>query len=238
MALEFTFVTLFESLVKHYFEDSILSRAVHDERIKVDFINPRDFAQDKHKKVDAYQAGGGAGLLLKPEPLALALESIKKKDENVYFIFATPAGKPFNQMDAKRLSKKAHIVFVNGRYEGIDERIIEKYADELFSIGDYILTGGELPSLCMCDAISRNIPEVLGNADSLEVESYENNLLEAPAFTKPNNFQGQEIIKDYLKGNHGNIQSLKKRLSRLKTNYFRPDLYKKNKKLEGNTDEK
>lgn len=224
---KFTFVTLFDTLIKHYFEDSILSRAIADNLFDIDFVNPRDYSADKHLKVDDYQAGGGAGLLLKPEPLSLALDEIKSKDKNAYFIFATPAAKPFKQMDAKRLAGKSHIVFVNGRYEGIDERIIEQYADELFSIGDYILTGGELASLCMCDAISRNIPGVLGNADSLTIESYENDLLEAPAFTKPNNFGGNEIIKDYLKGNHGNIQALKNRLATCKTNYFRPDLYKK-----------
>ncbi len=229
----FTFVTLFESLVKHYFEDSILSRAIKKNIIAIDFINPRDFSIDKHKKVDDYQAGGGAGLLLKPQPLSDAIKEIKKADEKAYFIFATPAGKPFRQIDAKRLSEKEHIVFVNGRYEGIDERIIESYADELFSTGDYILTGGELPSLCMCDAICRNIPQVLGNVDSLLVESYENNLLEAPSFTKPNNFEGSEIIKEYLKGNHANILTLKNRLSAYKTNYFRPDLYKKIKKTKG-----
>jgi tRNA (guanine37-N1)-methyltransferase len=225
--MRFTFVTLFENLVKYYFDESILSRALKDEKFSIDFINPREFAVDKHKKVDDYQAGGGAGLLLKPEPLSAALESIIHDDPNAYFIFASPAGKPFKQIDAKRLAKKEHIVFVNGRYEGIDERIIEKYADELFSIGDFILTGGELPSLCMCDAISRNIPDVLGNADSLEVESFENNLLEAPSFTKPNDFKGSFIIKEYLKGNHGNIHTLKNRLAACKTNYFRPDLFRK-----------
>jgi tRNA (guanine37-N1)-methyltransferase len=236
--MRFTFVTLFENLVKYYFEDSILSRAIKEEKFSVEFINPRDFALDKHKKVDDYQAGGGAGLLLKPEPLSLALDSIKKSYPKAYFIFATPVGKPFRQIDAKRLVKKEHIVFVNGRYEGIDERIIEKYADELFSIGDFILTGGELPSLCMCDAISRNIPEVLGNADSLEVESFEKDLLEAPSFTKPNDFKGSFIIKEYLKGNHGNIHTLKNRLSACKTNFFRPDLYKKIKITKGKLDEK
>jgi tRNA (guanine37-N1)-methyltransferase len=225
--MKFTFVTLFESLVKHYFEDSILSRAIKDEKLSINFVNPRDYAQDKHKKVDAYQAGGGAGLLIKPEPISDALKSIKEQSKDAYIIFVTPVGKPFKQVDAKRLAKKEHIVFVNGRYEGIDERVIEKYADELFSIGDFILTGGELPSLCLCDAICRNIPKVLGNADSLDIESYEDSLLEAPAFTKPNNFEGSEIIKDYLKGNHANIHSLKNRLSVCKTNYFRPDLYKK-----------
>jgi len=235
--MHFTFVTLFENLISHYFEDSILSRAIKDDIFKVDFVNPRDFAVDKHKKVDDYQAGGGAGLLLKPEPLSLSLESVINKSPQAYFIFVTPAGKPFKQIDAKRLAKKDHIVFVNGRYEGIDERVIEKYADELFSVGDYILTGGELPSLTMCDAISRNIPNVLGNAQSLDVESYENDLLEAPAFTKPNNFEGNGIIKEYLKGNHGNIHTLKNRLSVCKTNYFRPDLFKKI-KLQGNKNEK
>ncbi|HIP59888.1 MAG TPA: tRNA (guanosine(37)-N1)-methyltransferase TrmD [Campylobacterales bacterium] len=225
--MRFTFVTLFENIVKPYFEDSILSRAIKENIFSIDFVNPRDYATDKHKKVDDYQAGGGAGLLIKPEPLSRALEQIKSDSPSAYFIFATPAGKPFKQIDAKRLAKYEHVVFVNGRYEGIDERIIEQYADELFSIGDYILTGGELPSMCMCDAISRNIPKVLGNAESLDIESYENNLLEAPAFTKPNSFKGSDIIKEYLKGNHGNILTLKSRLSVCKTNYFRPDLYKK-----------
>ncbi len=225
--MKFTFVTLFENLVKHYFEDSILKRAINEKLIEIDFVNQRDFSKDKHKKVDAYQAGGGAGLLLKPEPLFSALDSIKSRDADAYFVFATPVGKPFKQIDAIRLSKKKHIVFVTGRYEGIDERVIEKYADELFSIGDFILTGGELPSLCMCDAVCRNIPKVLGNADSLDVESYEDNLLEAPAFTKPNLFQGSYITKEYLKGNHANIHTLKKSLSLCKTEYFRPDLYKK-----------
>ncbi len=233
--MNYTFVTLFESLVKHYFEDSILSRAINDNIININFINPRDYTFDKHKKVDDYQAGGGAGLLIKPEPLFLVLDEIKQKDKNSHIIFTTPVGKPFKQIDAKRLSKKDHVVFVTGRYEGIDERVIEKYADELFSIGDFILTGGELPSLCMCDAISRNIPKVLGNADSLDIESFEKDLLEAPAFTKPNNFKGSEIIKDYLKGNHAKIQSLKNRLSVCKTNYFRPDLFKK---IKGKLDEK
>ncbi len=228
--MKFTFVTLFENLVKHYFEESILSRAVKEKILNIDFVNPRDFSINKHKKVDGYQSGGGAGLLLKAQPLASALEEIKSKNEKAYFVFATPVGKPFKQSDAKRLAKKNHIVFVNGRYEGIDERIIELYADELFSVGDFILTGGELATLCMCDAISRNIPKVLGNASSLEVESYENNLLEAPAFAKPNTFQGIDIIKEYLKGNHDNIHSLKNRLATYKTNYFRPDLYKKTKK--------
>lgn len=234
--MKFTFVTLFDSLIKDYFNDSILSRAIKADLMEVAYLSPREFATDKHRKVDDYQAGGGAGLLMKAEPLSLALDSIKQEDEEAYFIFVAPAGKPFKQIDAKRLSKKKHVVFVSGRYEGIDERVVEKYADEMFSIGDFILTGGELPSLCICDAISRNITGVLGNEASLEVESFENALLEAPAFTKPNIFNKSSIIKEYLKGNHSKITALKKDLSVLKTQYFRPDLYKKiktNNKFQG-----
>jgi tRNA (guanine37-N1)-methyltransferase len=234
--MKFTFVTLFESLIKDYFHDSILSRAIKAELLEVAYLSSRDFTEDKHHKVDDYQAGGGAGLLMKPEPLSRALDSLKREDKESYFIFVAPAGKPFKQIDAKRLVEKKHIVLVSGRYEGIDERIIESYADEIFSIGDFILTGGELPSLCICDAISRNIPGVLGNEASLEVESFEDALLEAPAFTKPNIFNKSAIIKEYLKGNHSKISALKKDLSVLKTKYFRPDLYKKvktNNKFQG-----
>jgi tRNA (guanine37-N1)-methyltransferase len=225
--MTFTFVTLFDNIIKDYFSDSILSRAIKANIFDVAYLSPRDFAEDRHKKVDDYQAGGGAGLLMKAEPMAAALDSIKLADKEAYFIFLAPAGKPFKQIDAKRLAEKKHIVLVSGRYEGIDERIIEDYADEMFSIGDFILTGGELPSLCLCDAIARNIPGVLGNEGSLEVESYENALLEAPAFTKPNIFNKKSIIKEYLKGNHSKISALKKDLAVLKTRYFRPDLYKK-----------
>ncbi len=233
--MKFTFVTLFETLIRGYFDESILKRALKDTIIEVEFVNPRDFSRDKHKKVDEYLCGGGAGLLLSPQPLFDALKDIERRSPDAHFIFVTPVAKPFKQIDAKRLSELEHIVFVCGRYEGVDERVVERWADELFSVGDFILTGGELPSLCMCDAISRNIPKVLGNSLSLDIESYEDGYLEAPAFTKPNSFNGSFVIKEYLKGNHDKIHSLKKRLSAYKTNYFRPDLYKK---IKGNLDEK
>ena len=225
--MKFSFVTLFSNIVEGYFQDSILKRAIEKKIFEVSYVNPRDFSTNKHSKVDDTAVGGGAGMVMNPQPLFDTLDNLKKQDEDVHIVFLTPVAKTFTQNDAKRLATKSHIAFVSGRYEGIDERVIEKYADELFSTGDYILTGGELPSLCMCDAISRNIVGVLGNAESLDVESYENNLLEAPAFTKPNNFEGSFIIKEYLKGNHGNILTLKSRLSVCKTNYFRPDLFKK-----------
>jgi len=227
--MRFTFVTLFKNIVSCYFEDSILKNAIKRGLIQIDFINPRDFATNKHKKVDEYAIGGGAGMVMSPQPLFDALDFIKKNSDNAYIIFATPVAKKFNQKDSIRLSQKNHIVFVSGRYEGIDERVIEEYADEVLSIGDFILTGGELASLMMCDSISRAIPGVLGNQESLKNESFENNLLQAPTFSKPQNFRDFYATSEYLKGNHAKIADLKTKLAKYRTKYYRPDLFSGNK---------
>ena len=220
--MTFTFVTLFSNLIEGYFKDSILKRAIDKDLFKVQYLNPRDYSSNKHSKVDDTAVGGGAGMVMNPQPLFDALDDLKKKDENVYIVFMTPVAKPFVQNDAKRLATKSHVAFVSGRYEGIDERVIEKYADEVFSIGDYILTGGELASLVVCDAVSRNIDGVLGNSDSLTVESFETPLLEAPSFSKPKDYEGLSVPSEYLKGNHSKIRSLKLVLSKCKTKFFRP----------------
>jgi len=223
--MKFTYVTLFENLISPYFEDSILKRAIEKNLLSIEFYNPRDYTTNKHNKVDDYQAGGGAGLLLNAQPLFDTLREIKKQNPEAHFVFPAPAGKTFVQADAKRLARKEHIVFVNGRYEGIDERVVETYADEIFSIGDYVLTGGELASCVMSDAISRNVNGVLGNEDSLSEESFEDKLLEAPSFTKPAVFDNKSIPSEFLKGNHAKIANLKNKMAKLKTKYFRPDLY-------------
>jgi len=225
--MQFSFITLFPNLIEPYFKDSILKKAIEKKLINYTFYNPRDYTSNKHKKVDDTLCGGGAGQLIFPQPLFDILDDIKEKDKDAYIIFPLAAAKPFNQNDAKRLAKKKNIVMVSGRYEGIDERVIEQYANEVFSIGDYILTGGELPSLIMADAISRNVDGVLGNMDSLTEESYNHNedakvLLEAPSFTKPVNFQGLSVPSELLKGNHAKIRNLKIKLSKCKTQYFRP----------------
>ena len=226
--MRFTFVTLFKQLLEGYFEDSILKRASEKGLLTFDYLNPRDFTKDKHKKVDDTMAGGGAGMVMMAQPICDALAYLKKESPDVHIIFTTPVGKPFRQTDAKRLAKqKSHIAFVSGRYEGIDERVIEIFADECFSIGDYILTGGELPSLVMADAISRIVPGVLGNADSLEAESFESLLLEAPSFTRPKSFHNLSIPSELLKGNHSKINALKKMMALSKTKYFRPERYLK-----------
>jgi tRNA (guanine37-N1)-methyltransferase len=223
--LKFTFVTLFGEMIYPYFNSSILSRAKESGIIEVECINPRDFSLDKHKKVDDYKVGGGAGLLMTAQPLFDALREIKQSD--AYFIFPQPAAKSFTQQDAKRLAKKKHIVFVCGRYEGIDERVVESWADEVFSTGDFVLTGGELSALCMCDAISRMIENVLGNEESLLEESFENLSLEAPSFTKPNIYNQSAVPSDFLKGNHAIISRLKNRMAHAKTCFHRPELEKK-----------
>lgn len=255
----FSFITLFPSLIEGYFSDSILKNARNKRLITIDTIALRDFALDSYKSADAKQIGGGAGQVLLPEVLQRAIDSVCKRGDSYaqsrenpaiqthtsaknlslalaatpkpHIIFLTPCAKPFSQDDAIRLAKKEHIVFVCGRYEGIDERAIERYADEVFSVGDFILTGGELAALCLCDSISRQIPQVLGNSESLQGESFESCLLEAPIFARTQSlakgFENFAPISEYSKGNHSRICALKNQLALCKTRYFRPDLFER-----------
>lgn len=220
--IKFSFLTLFPALIESYFADSILKRAIQKHLIEVESINIRNFALDKYKKVDEPPISGGAGQVMKADVLFTALQSVRDS----HIIFLSPCGKPFNNYDALRLSKKTHISFVCGRYEGFDERVIEECADEVFSVGDFVVTGGELPALMLCDSISRFVSGVLGNADSLKEESFESHLLEAPHFAKiTHNTSFSAVPSVYLKGNHSKIIGLKKCLAICKTKYFRPDLY-------------
>lgn len=223
--MRFSIVTLFPHLIESYFSDSILCRALEQKLIQIEFVNPRTFSPHRFAKTDDYQVGGGAGLVLEPLALSSALDSIKKQNPKTHIIFLTPCAKSFTQNDARRLSKKSHITLVCGRYEGFDERLIESYANEVFSIGDFILTGGEIAALCLCDTISRQVEGVLGNSDSLQGESYEEFLLEAPNFVKPYNFKNLMIPSEYSKGNHAKISSLKLKASEAKTRFHRLDLY-------------
>jgi tRNA (guanine37-N1)-methyltransferase len=227
--MKFTFMTLFPQIIEGYFSDSILSRAIENGLMSVDFFNPRDYTKNKHRKVDEPMIGGGAGMLMTPQPLFDTVVAIREQSPKAYVIVATPVGKPFKQNDARRLAEKSHVVFVSGRYEGMDERFIEE-ADELFSVGDFILTGGELPSLMMCDAIARNVKGVLGNSDSLSIESFELDQLEAPSFSKPKVYNDIGVPQEFLKGNHGKISDLKSAMAKCKTQYFRPDMHKELKK--------
>ena len=219
--MKISFVTLFPHLMEGYFSDSILAKARAKGLFELEFIDFRSFSQDRHKKVDRPKVGGGAGMLLEPEPLGRAIEAIRTPKS--WVIFLTPVAKPFNQKDAKRLARKEHLIFVCGRYEGFDERLIELYADEVLSLGDFVLTGGEVAALAMSDAILRNVEGVLGNPDSLKEESFEGDLLEAPSFTKPDSYKGKRIISEFLKGNHAKISALKYDMAVMRTRYYRPD---------------
>ncbi len=228
--MQFSFFTLFPQLITPYFEDSILKRARESGILKIESINFREFATNAYQKVDNPPVSGGAGQVLMFESLSHALWEARDS----HIIFLSPCGKNFKQNDAIRLARKSHISFVCGRYEGFDERLIESFGDEVFSIGDFILTGGELGALCLADSIARQIPGVLGNEDSLKGESFESYLLEAPNFAKNTtdfektikNLQKLAIPSEYSKGNHNRIAGLKHSLAGCKTRYFRPDLFR------------
>jgi tRNA (guanine37-N1)-methyltransferase len=219
-----TFVTLFCDLIAPYFERSILKRAIDRELLSIECVNPRDFTADKHQKTDDTATSGGAGMVMTPQPLFDCLIDIKRRSQDARVLFMTPCAKRFNSHDAKRLAGFEHIVLVCGRYEGFDERVIETFAHEVLSIGDFVLTGGELAALAVADSLLRFVPNVLGNRQSLDEESFEHALLEAPAFTKPAIFRGQSTPQTLLSGDHKAIARFKDRLAALKTAFFRPDM--------------
>jgi tRNA (guanine37-N1)-methyltransferase len=220
--MKIIFVTLFPNLIKPYFEDSILKRALSKNLFEIEFVNFRDFSTDKHLHVDTAIAGGGAGMIIDNSALRNALISLKNKYPSSRTIFLTPVGKVYNQKDAMRFAKEDVLILVSGRYEGFDERLIEDFADEVISIGDFILTGGELASLMVADSVLRNIDGVLGNKGSLEEESFNENLLESPQFSKMGKIPN--ILKS---GNHKKIKEWKRETALLKTKFHRPDLFEK-----------
>ena len=217
--MKIVFVSLFPNLISPYFQDSILKKALDKNLFELEFVNFRDFATNKHKKVDTEIVGGGAGMIIDNLALRNALSFLKEKYPSSRVIFLTPVGKRFNQKDAVRLSNEEVLILVSGRYEGFDERLIEDFANEVISIGDFILTGGELASLVLADSILRNIKGVLGNSESLEEESFNENLLEAPSFSKVG-----EVPKILKSGNHKKIKEWREKTSLLKTKFHRPDI--------------
>ncbi len=202
---------------------SILGRAIEDEHLSIDYINIRDFAENKHNKVDDYPFGGGPGMVMKPEPIYNAIMSVKK--ENSRIIYLSPKGKVYDQNLANELSKEEHIVFLCGHYEGIDQRIIDNYITEEISIGDYVLTGGELASMVIIDSIARLIPGVLSTEESFTDESHYNGLLEYPQYTRPRVFRDFEVPEVLLSGNHKNIAEWRKYKALEDTYLKRPDVF-------------
>lgn len=202
-------------------ETSILAKAKENRILEINLINIRDFSKDKHKKCDDYPYGGGAGMLMSVQPLFDAINSVKT--ENSRIIFPSPIGKTFNTKKAQELSKYDHLIFVCGHYEGVDERIFELFDIEQISIGDYILTGGELPTMVVIDSLARFVDGVISK-ESLETESFSNGLLEYPQYTRPQNFNGLQVPEVLISGNHQEVDKWRKQQSLERTKKYRSDL--------------
>lgn len=218
------FVTLFPEMVLDACRHSILGRADASKKVAFGAANPRDFATDKHRTVDDTPYGGGPGMLMKPDVVSAAIRSLST-DSKTAIVFCEPSGKLFTQAHARELAKFGQIVFVCGHYEGIDDRVRQLFATHVFSIGDYVLTGGELPALVMADAIVRLIPGVLGSAESLQIDSHEGGLLSAPQFTRPEVFEGLEVPEVLRSGDHKKAAKWKREQALKTTRENRPDLF-------------
>ena len=217
-------LTLFPEFFQNLMSYSIIGRAMEEGKVSISCTDIRDFSKNKHKKVDDYPFGGGPGMVMKPEPIFDAINSVKTPDSKV--IYLSPQGKRLNQKIANSLSLEKNLVLLCGHYEGIDNRIIDNYIDEEISIGDYVLTGGEIPALVLIDCITRLIPGVLSSDESFTEESHYDGLLEYPQFTRPREFNGISVPEVLLSGNHQKIANWRKSESLRVTLEKRPDLVK------------
>ncbi len=225
--MRFDILTLFPEMFSSPLRESILGRAIAKGLIQIRTINIRDYASDKHQIVDDTPYGGGQGMVMKVEPIAGVIEWAKSQNPSARTIYLTPQGKPFNQEMALGLSSQSHLILLCGRYEGVDERVRELFVDEEISIGDYVLTGGELAAMVVVDAVSRFLPGVLGSDRSAEEDSFSNSLLEYPQYTRPFNFRGSLVPEILISGNHSAISLWRRKEALRRTWARRPDLLAK-----------
>ena len=227
--MNFHVMTLFPEMIERAMGESITGRAIKAGHISVNAVNIRDFANNKHNRVDDYPYGGGAGMVMQAEPVYQCYESICRSIGNSRprVVFMTPQGRTFNQQMAEELSREEDLILLCGHYEGIDERVLEKIVTDNVSIGDYVLTGGELPALVVMDTISRLVPGVLNNGMSAVKESFSDNLLEYPQYTRPEEWMGEKVPPVLLSGHHKNIAAWYREQSILRTAKNRPDLLEK-----------
>lgn len=231
--MHFHVMTLFPEMIMEGLSKSIIGRAQQKECISLDAVNIRDYTLDKHKKVDDYPYGGGAGMLMQAQPVYDAyravLESIHSRgacpDRKVRVIYMTPQGEVFSQQKAVELAKEEDLIFLCGHYEGIDERVLEEIVTDYISIGDYVLTGGELPAMVMIDTISRLVPGVLNNGESAQTESHSDGLLEYPQYSRPEVWHEKKVPDVLLSGHHANIEKWRHEQALLRTQQRRPDMY-------------
>lgn len=225
--MKFDVLTLFPEMFNSL-KESIIGRAVENNLIEINLTNIRDFSKDKHKKVDDTPYGGGAGMVIRPDVVYDAYISLK--DENAKVIYMSPKGTVLNQEKVKSLAKENHLIILCGHYEGIDQRVLDEIVDEEISIGDYVLTGGELPAMVLIDSVSRYVEGVL-NEESTSEESFSEGLLEYPQYTRPEEFRGKRVPDVLISGHHENIRNWRKEQSLMITKKNRPDLLKNNASL-------
>lgn len=221
---QFFVLTLFPEMIQQTLSHSIMGRAQKEGHISVEAINIRDYTLNKQKRVDDYPYGGGAGMVMQAQPIYDAYQSIAEKAQGARVVYMTPQGRPFTQRIAEELSQEENLVFLCGHYEGIDERIIEEIVTDEISLGDFVLTGGELAAITIIDAVSRLVPGVLGKEDSFADESFSDGLLEYPQYTRPPVFHGKEVPEILLSGHHANIAKWRREQSLIRTVKKRPDL--------------
>jgi len=226
--MKFTVLTLFPELADSFFEHGIIGRAIDKQIIAGTSVNIRDFSLDRHNTVDDRPYGGGCGMVMKPEPLAAAVRAAKKDYPGSRVLLMTPQGRPFDQNKACELaSERQGLIFVCGRYEGIDERICHSFVDEEISIGDYVMTGGELAAMVIIDSVTRLLPGALGGEDSAAIDSFSNERLEHAHYTRPPDFEGMKVPDVLLSGNHEKIENWRAAWSLKRTFLKRPDLFRK-----------
>lgn len=223
--MNFYVLTLFPEMIQQGLGTSITGRALEKGTISLEAVNIRDYAENKHHKVDDYPYGGGAGMVMQAAPVYGAYEAVKENMASPpRVVYLTPQGQVFHQKMAEELAREENLVFLCGHYEGIDERVLEEIVTDYVSIGDYVLTGGELPAMVMIDAISRMVPGVLSNEESARTESFSDNLLEHPQYSRPEVWRGKNVPQVLLSGHHANIERWRREQSLLRTAVRRPDL--------------
>lgn len=226
--MQFYIMTLFPEMVMQGLSTSIIGRAVNKGLLSIEAVNIRDYAFNKHNSVDDYPYGGGAGMLMQAEPVYQCYRTLEEKmNKKPRVVYLSPQGKTFNQTMAEEFAQEEELVFLCGHYEGIDERVLEEIVTDYVSIGDYVLTGGELPAMIMVDAISRLVPGVLHNDVSAEFESFQDNLLEYPQYSRPEMWHDKKVPEVLMSGHHANIEKWRREQSVIRTARNRPDLLEK-----------
>ena len=224
--MNFHVLTLFPDMIMQGLNTSITGRAIEKGLLSIEAVNIRDYSTDKHLKVDDYPYGGGAGLVMRADPICRAYEAVAKKlSRKPRVVYMTPVGYTFDQKMAKEFSMEDELVILCGHYEGVDERALQTIVTDYVSIGDYVLTGGELAAMVVIDAVSRLVPGVLHNGESAVTESFENGLLEYPQYTRPEVYNGMAVPEVLLSGHHGNVDKWRLEQSLIRTKKYRPDLY-------------